>query len=641
MNMKQKPLKKHKGNTPKPPKGKKGLLKRIPHPYLLFIIFLTLIVYGRAINADFTNWDDEVYIHENPYIKQLNAESIANIFSEGYFGNYHPLTTITYAVEYSLFGLNPRAYHTINILLHLLNIFLVFLFVKKLSGHLTVALITAFVFALHPLHVESVAWIAERKDVLYTFFMLLSLNYYLKFLNKEGGPKTYLLMLLFTLSALMSKSAAVVTPLLMLLIYFYIRKKFILKQLLHLLPFFLLSLIFGLIAINTQVEAIGNLNTMFPGLNRALIVCYALYYYLTRFLAPINMAALHNFPEANTALPFEYYFAPAVLVAAILLVVFSRNELKRQIIFGLLFFLISLLLVIQIIPVGQAIVAERYTYVPYIGLAFIVAQMIVLIYKRIPTSLLYTVLGAYAIFITASTWAQVGVWQNSETLWTKTLKVYPENQIAYNNRGLFRTKNEEYNKAYDDFDKLIAINPEYEDVFNNRATACFNLKDYNCVIRDLTEAIKRKPDVSKLYNNRGLAKSYLNDYIGAIEDYTKSISIDSLYIDAYNNRKNALEAINNLYGALQDMNTIIQIDPNDANYFNSRGILLGKMNNFPAALADFEKATSLNPSLAEAFTNKGFALFNIGNISEACDSWQKSVNLGNNSAANMINSYCK
>jgi len=630
--------KKQKNKTLKQPANKAVPNNNI---YIIIILALTAIVFSNAITNGFTNWDDNTYLQENDYIKDLSMSGISNMFSHSYFGNYHPLTMLTYSIEYAFFGFSASVFHFNNIVLHLINTLLVFLFIKQLSKRIEIPVITSFIFAVHPMHVESVAWVAERKDVLYTMFFLFSLIFYVKFLKNTTSIKYLIFAFVFFVCSLMSKSAAVVTPLIMLLTLYYIRRKINIKEALYTLPFFIMSLVFGIIAINTQVEALGNLNALYPGINRVLIVIYAIYFYIVRFILPFNLSALHGFPVLKDGLlPVEYYMAPFVILLIAALYYFSKKEFRQHLLFGLLFYIISLVLVIQILPVGQAVVAERYAYVPYIGLSLIFAYGYVFLQKYVSKNLLLSIAAIFALFLMVTTWQQNKAWENSEVLWTKVLSVYPDNQIAFNNRGLYRTDKEMYKEAFDDFNRLVEINPDYKDVFNNRATACFKIKDYACVVKDLTEAIARNPKSSKLYNNRGLAKSYLKDMQGAIADYTKAIEMDSLYFDAYNNRINAKNAINDFQGALNDLGFLIKNNPNNAGYFNTRGILYGSMKNFNEALNDFNQAIAIDAKMAEAYTNKGITLLNMGNTAEACANWQTALNLGNKNANNWIGQYC-
>ncbi|MDD3875684.1 MAG: tetratricopeptide repeat protein [Bacteroidales bacterium] len=610
--------------------------------YVGFILVLTALVFLNTINNDFTNWDDETYIHDNPYIKDLSAAGIKNIFSNAYFGNYHPFTTLSYAIEYKYFGLNPKIFHFTNLLLHLLNTLMVFVLFKLISKRVEIPLITALLFALHPMHVESVAWISERKDVLYTFFFLGSLIFYLKHLQSKSGHVKYLVyaFLLF-IASLMSKSAAVTLSPVLLLMAFYINKKISVKDIISTLPFFALSILFGLIAIKTQVGAIGDLGNLYSVINRIFLPAYALFFYIFRFIIPYSFSPLHPYPSLeDNFLPVIYYIAPFVLIAIVILVIKARKEYKQVLIFGLLFFLINISLVIQVIGIGQAVVAERYTYVPYIGLSFIASFFFAEFYKRYKNFMLVFGL-IFLAYLTFTTWQQNKVWKDSGTLWTHALEMNPVLEAGLNNLGLHLSKQDRDEEAYDLFTRLIEINPDYEDVHNNRATSCFKLKDFDCVIRDLNISIEKKPDKPKLYNNRGLAHHQLKEYDKALLDFNKAIELDSVYTDAYSNRSNLRSDMNDFHGAINDIDAVILLSSGNSFLYNTRGIIKGKMNDFSGALNDFTEAFNLDNNNSEALINSGIALLNLGRIEEACEKWYSAHNQGNSNAMYWVNQYCK
>jgi hypothetical protein len=224
--------------------------------FLIGILLLTFFIYSKSIQNDFVTWDDPEYVTDNNLIKDFSLHGIKNLFTNFYEGNYHPLTALSNSIEFHFWKANPKPYHIINILLHLLNVVLVFLVVAKLAGKKEAGVIVSLFFAVHPLHVESVAWIAERKDVLYTFFYLaawLAYIRYLKIPNQKGWESGYLIfsLLLFGCS-LLSKSMAVTLPVILILTDYYLDKKINLKSLLAKIPFFLLSLIFGVVALKSQ-----------------------------------------------------------------------------------------------------------------------------------------------------------------------------------------------------------------------------------------------------------------------------------------------------------------------------------------------------------------------------------------------------
>lgn len=224
--------------------------------FLPIALVITFIVLSPCLQNKFTNLDDTQYVVENSVIKELNVENLKTIFSEQFVGNYQPITMLSYMVEYKLWGLNPFGYHLMNLLFHLLGTLFVFLIIKKLSGNDLIAFITSLLFGIHPLHVESVAWIAERKDVLYGFYFLWALYLYILHTKQEKQFSKYFLfsLILFVL-ALLSKAQAVVLPVGFFAVDFLMKRKFTKKIILEKIPFFVLAVAFGLLAIKVQGKA--------------------------------------------------------------------------------------------------------------------------------------------------------------------------------------------------------------------------------------------------------------------------------------------------------------------------------------------------------------------------------------------------
>ena len=220
------------------------------------ILLLTFLLFYNTLTNNFVNLDDSGYVKDNPDIKDLSARNIAAIFSSFYNANYHPLTTLSYAIEYNLFALNAKPYHVVNLLIHLLNVFMVFRLVKKISNKPEVALLVALFFAVHPMHVESVAWISERKDLLYSFFFISGLSTYYDYIHTATNKsKLYIYTILLFLCSLLSKSAAITFPLMLLVFDYYFQRGWKKKVLVEKIPFFVLSLVFGAITIISEKSA--------------------------------------------------------------------------------------------------------------------------------------------------------------------------------------------------------------------------------------------------------------------------------------------------------------------------------------------------------------------------------------------------
>jgi len=607
------------------------------------IILLTALVFHNTLNNGFVDWDDYEYIVDNPFIKAISIANILQIFSEPYFSNYHPLTTLSYALDFKLFGLNPQGYHLVNLILHIINTLLVFALFKHIAGKNVIPFISALLFALHPMHVESVAWISERKDVLFTAFFLSSLIYWLKFIKSESLKlRLYFASLLLFVCALLSKSAAVTLPLIALLISYFLYKKINYKEILKLSPFFVLSVLFGIITLLTQNEAVSDISLSFSFIERLLLIFYALFFYLLKFIVPLNFSALHLYPETvNGFLPAVYYFAPLIIIVLIACIIKSKKEFKHALIFGLLFFLFNIFTVIQIIPVGSAVVAERYTYVPYIGLSFIIAHSYVYLSQRFNKHLLLFVLSAFTLFIALSAHLQIKVWKNDVSLWSQALKSNNENVIAYNKRGVAYAKNGDYLKALADYNNAVSIKPAFKDSYYNRANSKRELADFRGAVNDYSKALQLKPDYFNAYNNRGLALTELGDINAAIADFNKAIELKPEFAQAYNNRGLAKVKAQDYAGAVQDYNIAANIKPDYSDVYHNRGLPKYKLGDIQGAIEDCNTALKLKPDFAETYINRAFLKFESGDHKGACNDWLKAEQLGHANAPVYLKQYCR
>jgi len=484
-----------------------------------------------------------------------------------YGGNYHPLTALSNAVEYHFLGLDPKPYHVVNVVLHLLNVALVFLVVGSLAGRFEPAVLAALFFAIHPMHVESVAWISERKDVLYSFFYLLAWLSYIQHTRKGKRFSAFLVLSLFLFAcSLSAKSMAVTLPVVLILTDYLIKKKITVESLIEKVPFFLLSLFFGVVALRSQTTA-TQLAPRFPFAERILFSAYGVVEYVFKFFAPVKLSAFHPYPEYGTALTFEYYFALAILLVAAVLI-FRTRRLKREFVFGVAFFLVALGPVSQLLPVGGALTAERYTYLPYLGIAFIVASFYTTAadrlkagkksYRFIP---LLVVMGFASVF-SILTYRRLDVWKDSVALYTDVIEKYPDSSevaFAYSNRGFTKDTAGDYGDALADYDQAIRVNPEFVPAWFNRGFMKAQLRDYASAIADFDEAIRRFPGHYEAYNDRGSARNMLGDYANAMTDFTEAIRLKPDFSDAYVNRGSVQRTIGMNEAACKDWRTALSL----------------------------------------------------------------------------------
>jgi protein O-mannosyl-transferase len=588
-------------------------------------------------------WDDRSYITDNADIKNLGWENIKLFFTKFYVGNYQPLTMLLYAMEYKMGGGQGSVFHFTNILLHLLNTWLVFVFVKKISGNNAwVPLITAAFFAVHPMHVESVAWVSETKDVLYTFFFLLSLILYTRYIHSKKINHFILAATFFVLSCL-SKSAAVVFPLIAILLDYYSGRKASWKTVIEKLPLFAVSLLFGIVAFRSQASSLHDLAPAMPPVERMAVISYSFISYLFKAIMPVNLSALYPYPsELKSSLPVFYYLA-ILGVALVLFFVWYSRKWSMDFIFGFLFFVITIVLVLQFIPVGAVTMADRYTYVPYIGLFFIVAKLYERLFQNPNASLSkyrkysFVVLLFGFIVYASIAYGRVQKWENDAVLFSDVLDKYPDCSIAYKNRGVYYQsffadrkyvndtfQRETYlKKAVSDFENALkhaVVTTENWQLHDNLGVAKRSLGDFEGSKKEFDTSIELNPYNRQSYLNRGVI--YVNYYANnlyannpvekekylmmALKDYESALRLKQ------NNKEKAIIYANvgvakfNL-GQLQDAvsyaDSAISSDTDNVMSYEVRANAHFNLKNYTQAFDDFNKLSQLNPSDSNAIKN--------------------------------------
>lgn len=584
---------------------------RMQYLLLAALMLLTLIVFSNALTNGFLDWDDNTYIKANKAIHEVSAASVKEIFTSFYMANYHPFTSLTYMLEYAVAGHeNPVLYHVNNLILHLLNILILFLFIRRLSGKPWLALLVAALFALHPTRVESVSWISERKDVLYTFFFLFSLDFYVRSLDKPEKRFRYLVLtFLFFTGSLFSKSAAVTLPVVLLLIDFLRKRKINSTAILEKLPFFALSLLFGYLALQSQQEAIRDL-PHYTLLQRFFMLNHTVFKYIFLAFIPSGLSTLHPYPILdNGNLPMMYYLSPLGNLAVLALVLWlSRKE--RIAAFGVLFFLVTISLVIQLIPVGGAIMAERYTYVPYIGLYFF-AGWYLLKWMEASTQRQIPVLAGFILILlvfSAITWNRNKVWENDITLWDDAIATYPNTAFtAYMDRGAAKQLKQDVKGAWDDYSKAILIKPNYHKALINRGLIRYDSANYQAALADFDKGIAANPDYNLGYLNRAVTKLALKDFAGALADLNKANELKPDVIEVVFNTGTAKNGLKDYQGAIAAFKRVLEIDPNYTNAYNKLGIVH----------------------------------LNMGEKEKACQYWTTGAGLGNSSCQSNLQNICK
>jgi hypothetical protein len=538
------------------------------------LLILTFIAYQPALDNDFVDWDDNVYVIDNPMVRNEKVP-VSQIFKQPVSLNYHPITMLSMRWNSNeckdcVYGISAKPFITWNLILHLLNTFLVLLLAFRLSKqNVFVGVFTAAVFALHPMHVESVAWVSERKDVLYVFFFLLGLlayDRYLEIRNAEAQKidlKWIGLALVSFVLACLSKAMAVVFPLVMILMNFWrnsnekpikaLIESFQPKKLLEYVPFFAVAIFFGLMAMDVQSggdfggmldkrgqEVAVNKFDTFTILQRLHFAAYGFCMYIFKFFVPTTLCTFHPYPtqaEYDSNSIFWGLFVLAIVIAG--LTVFSLFKTKIAA-FGIGFYLFTVAFVLQFISVGVVIMADRYSYLPYFGLAFMLAMFVE---QYLPKNIKTGVYGLAAVACIAwlvQTRIQVDTWQNSEKLWGTVIGYFPNEEQPYSIRGNYYGKMASFaaskgdangqktymDKAAADFQKAIQLNSKRADVFEGMGNIHGMRGEHPKALEMYNKAILYNPAKATAFVNRGIAYSLLGDQKASLNDMDTAVKLD-------------------------------------------------------------------------------------------------------------------
>ena len=557
---------------------------------IILVILLALYAFYPAVNNGFTNWDDPSLITDNPLIKNFSSENIKRIFSEAYFGNYQPLHLFSYMVEYKFFGLHSSGYHWVSLLMHLINILLVGFIARLISKNNFISLFTALFFAVTPMRVESIAWAAERKDLLYSMFFFASMIFYIFYLQKEYKTKYLLLSFLFFTLSVFSKTMAVSLVPVLFLIDFYFNRKFSLKALIEKIPFLLLAILMGIISVVSSAESggIDTGGTGFTGIDRIFFASDNLINYVTKLIYPYDLTSYYQYPDVSgTMLPVKYYLSGAIILVLAVLIFYSLKR-GKLLFFSGGYFVATVALVLMLIPVGPTIFSERYSYVPSVMLYFL---LVFYLYKwlqkkdsAVIKNIAAAVLILFALFFSQVTRARCRVWKDSISLWTDVIKNNPRVPQAFNNRAHAYSSANEAEKAIADFKEAIRLQPDFEKPYASISNIYREAGMYDSALYYANKALQIKPDMPQALVNRGIANAVSNNTQAAMDDFNKAILLEPEMFETYNNRGNLYCMIGKPDSGLADYNRSIQINPDFANPYLNKGRLLKEKSRFDEAI---------------------------------------------------------
>jgi Tfp pilus assembly protein PilF len=568
---------------------------------IILILLTTFAVYWPAVNHEFINYDDPAYVTGNTHVKAgFTYENIRWAFTTTLMGNWNPVTWFSHMADAELYGLDPRGHHLTSIILHSINTALLFIFLYKITGSLWRSALVALIFSLHPLRVESVAWVSERKDVLSAFFFMTTLLTYAFYVEKPTIKRYFAMTVLFTLG-LMAKPMLVTLPFVLLLLDYWpfcrldlgqckslslhsrrpdnpvAKTSSILGILSEKLPLFLLSAVFSIIAVYAQssAKAIQSLPA-YPVTRRLSNALLAYVNYIGKTFWPRDLAVLYplpgNIPSLHVILAFV--FLACVSLSCVL---FSRRY--PFLLTGWFWFVGTLVPVIGLLQVGLQAMADRYTYIPSIGLTILIvwgtAEATRNLHHR---TIILGVSGCVLVLLlTIATLFQLKYWENSITLFTHALAVTNQNYVAHTNLGDALDKRGRYGEAMSNYEEALRIKPDDAFVYDKLATDLDIVGRPDDAVAFYRKSLQLDPGNARVHNNYGITLIRRGETDEAIKQFMQAVQLDSELVDAHYNLGLALADEGKNQEAIQHYIEALKLSPSDPEIRNSLDRALAKL----------------------------------------------------------------
>ena len=662
----------------------------------LLVAALTFAVYLPSLNNDFVNWDDDQYVYENKNIHSFGPGLLKNIFSF-HSANWHPLTWLSHAIDYAIWGLNPIGHHLGNVILHSINVFIFAVLVivlimhvktdgrnyrKKgmsITGIIIAGGISALLFGIHPLQAESVAWVSERKNILATLFFLLGLVFYVKYVVRLGsGKKLYYPLSLFSfVLALMSKPIVITLPVVLIMLDIYPFRRLDCGRwsrvvFLEKAPFFFFIVISSVLTIMAQ-HSFGAIKTLqkYDLITRCGVAVRGLCFYLWKMVFPVDLYPYYPHPEEISFLSFEYAFS---IVTVLLMSIFCLWAWRRGWkVFAVVwvYYLITLSPVLGIIQVGTQAAADRYFYIPGMGVFLLIGIGALCLWEKnifkdmaFPLNKIMFTIVAVSVFSVLGilTLKQIGIWRDSVSLWghelrgfpwvadayynrakaymdegrnqeaikdlNESIRIKPGNAKAYNNRANAYIELGEYQNAIDDLSIAVTYDPLFTKAFYNRSYAYIQVGDYTKAIQDIDKVIEYSPEYPRLYYRRAYVYMKLEDYRTALRDLDKAVELKPEFVEVYINRCVVYKELGDYHKAVEDCTRAIDMAPNNYMPYNNRGLSYYEMGEYQKAITDYTKAIGLAPDNYEIYRSRGVVYRKIGKNDKALSDFQTAAKLG-------------
>ncbi|MEO6587799.1 MAG: tetratricopeptide repeat protein [Pyrinomonadaceae bacterium] len=620
--------------------AKKSFWRQNPELIVLTgLCFLVIFIYAQTVGFGFINLDDNLYVYENPFVfSGLNQTTFNWAFTHFHSANWHPLTWLSHQLDSTIYGLNPGGHHATNVIFHLVNSILAFLVFSKYTKCFWKSAIVAALFAVHPMHVESVAWISERKDVLSTMFWFLTMWAYYFYVQDGKNTNYYLLAILFFVCGLMAKPMLVTLPFVLILMDFgFLEKLKNLKDLknsvVEKLPFFALSVISSYVTILAQKSesAIQNLDQL-PFQIRFLNTLTAYAKYVFALFYPLNLSVWYPF---NENFPVWQVVVSICLLAVITLICVREINKRKYYLTGWLWFLGTLVPVIGLVQVGSQSLADRYTYIPYFGLFIMVVWGFADVFKffNIKNGKSF----AFALFIiivfSFLAYRQTSFWKNNETLYSHSLSVTDGNYLLAQNYCHYLMLKNDLNQAEILCQQAIEIKTDHAEAINTLGIIYFKRGQFEKAAESFRKTLEIKPGYNDIYFNYSNALSLSGKPFEAEEQLKKAIRFTPpkanppLWIESLNNLAFSYGNIKKYENAAENYERILQFAPDRADIRANYALMLYKLKKLDDAQLQIENSINQNPNQAESYNNYGLILLEKNEKRKAAEQFEKAINI--------------
>jgi tetratricopeptide (TPR) repeat protein len=593
---------------------------------------MTWFVFGQTLQHAFVNFDDDLYVYENPMVAHgVTLPGIESAFTEVHASNWHPLTWISHMLDSEFYGLNPKGHHLTNVLLHATTVVLLFSVLRQLTAAFWRSAFVAAVFAIHPLRVESVAWIAERKDVLSGLFFVLTIAAYVRYVRGPRSLGRYLVVVAMFVLALLSKPMVVTLPFVLLLLDYWPLQRFPSSHgrlhpwrlIAEKLPLLVLSGAACAATLFAQTEAI----TPSPFRQRIgnALVAYAAY--LEQMILPTNLAVYYPFP--GDSLPLWKPTAALILLVGISAFAIAVRRSRPWLLFGWLWFLGTLVPVIGLLQVGSQAHADRYTYLPHLGIVILLTWTAAEACAgwRHRQRVLGGFAGIIVLALLFSARAQAAYWRDSESLWTRALACTSGNVVAHDNLGHVLLEQGRVDEAIVHFEAALRLSPVHIKAHNNLGNALLEKNRASEAIAHYRTALQLKPDYAEAHNNLGIALAQSGNVDEAIDHFENALRLSPDYAFAHNNLGQALLQKNDARKAITHFEKALALKPDYAEAHHNLGMVFLRQDRFDEAIPHFQAERRLRPNSPKPCNTLGFIFAQQGRLREATAQYRSALEL--------------